>query len=116
MKKREVNNKRKNKYCKLKTTLSIWYFKRNRFPDGILMKHKARLFAHGEMQQWVVNYWETYVPVVNGISARSLLAITIIHELPSRSIDFVLAFTQAELDVDVFMELPLGMGVCVNEG
>jgi len=31
-----------------------------------------------------------------------------IHGLSSKSIDFVLAFPHADLDVPVFMELPLG--------
>ena len=52
MKKSEVKNKHKNKDGKLKTILSIWYFKRNRFPNGRLMKHKARICAHGGIQQW----------------------------------------------------------------
>ena len=34
MKEREVNNKYKNKDGKLKTILSIWYFKRKRSLDG----------------------------------------------------------------------------------
>ncbi|KAL7460959.1 hypothetical protein ACHAXS_001393 [Conticribra weissflogii] len=38
---------------------AIWSFKQKRFPDGSLNKHKARLCAHGGMQQWGVNYWET---------------------------------------------------------
>eukprot|EP00957_Ditylum_brightwellii_P066564 5052528-Ditylum_brightwellii.AAC.1 len=32
---------------KVKTILSIWSFKRKCFPSGELMKHKARLCAHG---------------------------------------------------------------------
>ena len=39
-----------------------------------------------------------------------------IHELSSRSIDFVLIFTQAYLNEDVFMELPLGIAVDGNRG
>ena len=38
-----------------------------------------------------------------------MLIISIIHDLPVRSVDFVLAFPQADLDVPVFMELPAGM-------
>ena len=53
-KKIEVNNKHKHKYGKLKTILSIWYFKRKRLPDRRLMKHKYRICAHGRMQQWGV--------------------------------------------------------------
>ena len=57
LKKNEVRNKHKNKYGKLKTILSIWYFKRKRFPYGRLIKHKARLSANGLMKQWMFNYW-----------------------------------------------------------
>ena len=59
------------------------------------------------MQQWGVEYWETYDPVVNWISVRSLLAIASIHEFLIVSIDFVLTFPQSNLDGDVLMELPL---------
>ena len=57
MKKSEVNNKHKNKYGNLKTILSIWYFNRNIFTDGRLMKQKSRLCSHGEVQQWGDKYW-----------------------------------------------------------
>ena len=48
-----------------KTILAIWSFKQKRFPDGRINKHKARLCAHGGMQMYGVNYWETYAPTVN---------------------------------------------------
>ena len=51
---------------------------------------------------------ETYTPMVNCISVQMLLAIASIHNLPSQLIDFVLAFPQADLDVDVYMEIPIG--------
>ena len=112
----EVNNKHKNKDGKLKTILSIWYFKPKIFSYGRLLKHKSRLCAHGVMQQWVVNYWGTYAPVVNQIILRSLIAIAGIYEFPSISIDFVLAFIQADLDLDLFVEQPLEMVVDKNRG
>ena len=77
---------------KSNTILAIWSFKRKRFLDGSLNKHKARLCAHGGMQQWGVNYWETYSPVVNWISVRLLLPIAIMNDLPTTAIDFALAF------------------------
>ena len=46
----------------------------------------------------------------------SLLDIASIHELLSRSIDFVLAFNQDDLDVDVFVGLRRGMEVDGNRG
>ena len=66
------------------------------------------------MQKWGVKYLETYAPVVNWVSVRSLFAIESIHELPSISIDFINEFCQVDLDVDVFMDLPLGIGVGEN--
>ena len=47
---------------------------------------------------------------------RSLLAIENIHELPSIPIEFVLAITQDDLDVDVLMNIPLGVRVDGNRG
>ena len=54
--------------------------------------------------------------MVNRISVRSLLAIANIHEFPSRSYEFVLDFPQAELGVDVFIELLLGNVIDGNRG
>jgi hypothetical protein len=94
-----------------KTILAVWSFKRKRYPDGRILKHKARLCAHGGMQTWGVNYWETYAPVVNWMSIRTLMALSILHDLETRSIDFVLAFPQAPLDVDIYMEPPYGFDI-----
>ena len=91
-----------------KTILSIWSFKRKRSPAGELLKHKARLCAHGGMQKWGENYWETYSPTVSWMSVRALLAVGIIHDLSTSTVDFTLAFPQVDLDIDVFMELPIG--------
>jgi len=80
------------------------------------MKYKARLCAHGGMQTWGENYWETYAPVVNWLSVRTLMIISILHDLDTRSMDFILAFPQADLDVDVFMELPFGFEQQSSDG
>jgi len=92
-----------------KTIMAIWSFKRKRFLDGSLNKHKARLYAHGGQHTWGQDYWDTYAPVVTWASVRTLLIIAKIHKLESKSIDFVLAFPQADLDAPVYMELPSGV-------
>ena len=43
------------------------------------------------------------------LSVRLILAISHIHVLNLTSIDFVLAFPQADIDIDIWMELPEGM-------
>ena len=92
-----------------KTIRSIWWLKRKRFPYGSLNKRKSRICAHDGMQWWGENYWETYSPVVNMLIVRLLLSVAHIYGLNSKSIDFVLAFPQADIDIDVWMELPEGI-------
>ena len=58
------------------------------------------------MQLWVKNYLEIYSPVVNILSVSLLLSIAHIHSLNLKSIDFVMAFPQADIDIDILMELP----------
>jgi hypothetical protein len=99
-----------------KTIKAIWSFKRKRRPDGSLLKHKARLCAHGGMQIHGETYWDTYSPVVNWISIRVMLILSVIHGLHSRSIDFTLAFPHAESDVPIYMELPLGCDTGEDSG
>ena len=91
-----------------KTILAIWSFKRNRLPDRTSIKWKARLCCHGVMQKWGINYWETYAPAAGWASVCLLLLIAAINKIPTRSIDFVLAFPQVTLDVLVYMELTYG--------
>ena len=45
------------------------------------------------------------------LSVRLLLSIAKIYKLESKAIDFVLAFPQADLDVDIWMYLPIGFQV-----
>ena len=73
-------------------------------------------FAHMEDSRFFgENYWDTYAPVVTWASVRLLLIIAKIHNPDSKTIDFVLAFPQADLDVPVYMELPVGLSPD-NEG
>ncbi len=92
-----------------KTIQAIWSFKRKHFPNRSLSYHKVHLCAQGRMQQWGVSYWETYSPVVNMLMVHLLLALCNIHGLESQSINFVLAFPQANLNKDIWMELPTGI-------
>ena len=57
---------------------------------------------HGE------NFWDTYAPVVNWISIRMMLTLSVAQKLYTTSIDFTLAFPQAKTDVTIYMEVPIG--------
>ena len=60
------------------------------------------------MQEKGINYWETYSPLVKWMSVRIMLTLAAIENLHTKSVDFVLAYPQANLDVDIYMDLPQG--------
>ena len=93
----------------VKTILAIWDFSRKRFPSGRINKHKAWLCSHGGVQQYEVNYWETYSSTVNWVSVRFLMIFAQILNLDTKAIVFVLVLPQDYLDVPFYMELPAGM-------
>jgi hypothetical protein len=64
---------------------------------------------HGGQQTWKLDNWDTYALVVTWASVHLLLIIAKNHGIKSKSIDFVLASPQADLDVPVYMELPAGI-------
>ena len=76
VRRREMNDK--------KTIMSICYFNRKRDSDGRLIKLKDHMCDHGVMQQWGVNYWETYSPVVNWMSVRSMLTLSILRDIHTK--------------------------------
>ena len=61
------------------------------------------------MQQWGDSYWETYAPVVNILTVRLILEAAKIYCLDSKAIDFVFSFLQADLEEDMWMQLPIGL-------
>ena len=90
---------------------AIWSFKRKRTPAGELIKHKARLCAHGGQQTEGVTYWDTFAPVVNWNTLRIFLTLAMIKNWKARSVDFVLAYPQADLNKDIYMRIPKGFSV-----
>jgi hypothetical protein len=95
-----------------KVLASVWSMKRKRrILSREIYKWKARLNAHGGQQEHGINFWETYAPVVNWFSIRLFLVISILQGWHTRQIDFVLAFPQADVECDMYMEVPPGFDV-----
>ncbi|GFH61161.1 hypothetical protein CTEN210_17637 [Chaetoceros tenuissimus] len=85
-----------------------WAFKRKRFPDGSLKKHKARLCVRGDLQTEGVDYFDTYSPVVQWSTIRLLLIMSCILNLETKQVDFTLAFVHAKAEPGSFIEMPKG--------
>jgi hypothetical protein len=90
----------------MKVISTVWAFKRKRFPDGSVRKLKARLCARGFEQVEGRDYFETFAPVVQWLTVRLILVMTIIMGLENKQIDYTAAFVQAPIDTDVYIEMP----------
>jgi hypothetical protein len=54
-----------------------WVFKIKMLPNGQINKYKARLCARGFSQEYGVDYFKTFAPIVRMESLRILLALAI---------------------------------------
>jgi hypothetical protein len=76
---------------------------------GKVTKHKARLNLHGGKQEFGTNYYKTYAPVVTWFAIRLLIVFGILFDWALHQVDFVMAYPQAPIEMDMYMELPTGI-------
>ena len=74
-----------------------------------ITKYKARLNIHGGKQRYGINYFKTYAPVVTWFAIRLLIIIAILFKWAFKQVDFFMADTQAQIEIDMYMELPVGI-------
>uniref|UniRef100_A0A2N9H011 Reverse transcriptase Ty1/copia-type domain-containing protein n=1 Tax=Fagus sylvatica TaxID=28930 RepID=A0A2N9H011_FAGSY len=74
--------------------------------DGSVEWHKARLVAKGFHQHSGVDYDETYRPVIEPTTVRTVLSITISSGWSLHQIDIQNAFLHGTLSEEVFMSQP----------
>ena len=79
-------------------------------------KCKSRLNIHGLQQEYGVNYLETYSPVVNWFSTRTLLNMAAVKKWHPRQVDFIQAHPHAPIQYDLYMELPKGFKTKRRDG
>jgi hypothetical protein len=76
-----------------------------------IKSHKARLNLHGKKQVYGMNYFKTYAPVVTWFAIRLMIVFGIIFSWSLCQVDFVMAYPQAPIETDTYMELPQGIQV-----
>ena len=84
----------------------VWSMKRKRNPIGEIIKWKARLCAGGHRSMEFVDYWDTYSPVVSWQTIRLVFVLAIVNNWHIHSIDFVMAFPQADIKTDIYLQPP----------
>jgi hypothetical protein len=89
---------------------SVWAMQRKQdLTTGRVTKHKARLNLHGGKQELGTNYYETYAPVVIWFAIRLLIIFGILFNWALCQVDFIMAYPQAPIEMDMYMELPTGI-------
>ena len=101
---------RKDQVPKNKTILkSVWQMRRKRdIKSRAIKKYKARLNIDGSRMIKGVDYDETYAPVAKWSTIRLILSLAAVHNWHTRQLDYVLAFPQAPVERELYMEVPKG--------
>jgi hypothetical protein len=61
-----------------------------------------------EKKEKTIHYEETYAPVVQWATIRFFISLAILSNWHTRQLEFVLAYTQADIERDLYMKLPAG--------
>ena len=85
--------------------------RKQRLHTGEVYKHKSRLNVHSRKQIKGVDYQDTYAPVVQWALIQLVLILGLMLGRYTLQLDYVLAFPQAEIDIETYMEIPQGVEV-----
>ena len=86
----------------------VWTLQHKWDPAGEILKWKAHLCAGGHCQVFGDTYWTTFAHVVSWTTAWCIFIMALLLGWHMRSIEFVMAYTQADMKIDIFMQLPAG--------
>jgi hypothetical protein len=86
---------------------SVWAIRQKRkLTTGKITKHKAHLNLHGGKQEFGMTYYDTYAPVVTLFAIQLLIVFGILFSWSLQQGEFVMAYPQAPIKMDMYMELP----------
>eukprot|EP00804_Cyclotella_cryptica_P007533 CCRYP_010639-RD/>CCRYP_010639-RD protein AED:0.26 eAED:0.26 QI:0/0/0/1/0/0/3/0/643 len=87
-----------------------WAFRLKRFPNGLAKKFKARFCIRGDRQIEGVDFFETWAPVVQWTTVRSMLVLATRMNMVSAQADITAAFVHAPLGPEehIYVRQPAG--------
>ena len=83
-----------------------WVFKLKRHNDGTIARYKAQLVARGYLQQYGLDYDETFNPMVKPTTVRLLLALAVKYGWDLKQLDVSNAFLHGLLKEEVYVAQP----------
>jgi hypothetical protein len=93
-----------------KVLSSTWAFRLKRFPDGLVKKFKARLCVRGDQQTEGIDFFETWSPVVQWTTVRTMMILAANQNLVTAQADITAAFVHAQLQPgeQIYIHQPMG--------
>ncbi|KAL4021530.1 hypothetical protein IC575_020332 [Cucumis melo] len=88
-----------------------WVFVHKRNKNNEVTRYKARLVAQGFSQRLDIDYEETYSPVVDAITLRYLISLTVCENLDMHLMDVVTAYLYGSLKNEIYMKIPKGFKI-----
>jgi hypothetical protein len=76
------------------------------YTDSTVARKKARVVLRGFEQQWGIDYYKTFVSVVQYNTLRALLAKAAIEDLEIDYIDVDTVFLNPNCEEEIYMEVP----------
>jgi hypothetical protein len=74
--------------------------------DGTTDRHKACFMAKGFKQRYVIDYEDTFSPVVKAVTIQLVLSIGVSRNWSLRQLDVQNVFLHGVLEEDVYMKQP----------
>ena len=92
-----------------------WIYKIKTRSDGSIERYKARLVVKGFIQEYGIDYEETFTPVARISSIHALLAVATASKWDLFQMDVKNAFLNGDLSEEVYMQPPPSLSVDFNK-
>ena len=90
---------------------SGWVFQVKHNADGSIERFKARIITKGYSQCPGLDYNESFAPTFRPATLRIIMAMAAVEDLELCSVDITSAFTNGDLDEEIYMKQPEGFHI-----
>jgi len=90
---------------------SGWVFQVKQNADGSIERLKARIVTKGYSQRPGLDYNESFAPTFHPATLRIIMAMAAVEDLELRSVHITSAFTNGDLDDEIYMNQPEGFHI-----